>query len=102
MGGARPPSLAGQPPIFFFSFRVKYVFAPCDLTHLFFAPYDSFRIVDCTLVLVKDGDSTSIQKLIVAHISATKHLLKVDTCHRCHISVMLYFYFLFFLKALKI
>jgi hypothetical protein len=49
-----PHWLGSHPFSFFFCFRVKYAFAPCDLTPLFFAPYDSFRIVDCTLVLAKD------------------------------------------------
>lgn len=56
---------------------------------------DSFCIANDTLVLAKDGDGIFvqifIQKLTVVHVSVTKHLLKVDTCYRWHISVMLFF-----------
>jgi hypothetical protein len=38
-----------------------FFFVPCDLTLLFFAPYDSFRIVDSILFIAKDEDDTSDQ-----------------------------------------
>jgi hypothetical protein len=40
------------------------------------------------LVLAKDGDGISVQKLMVVLISATKYPLKVDTCPRCHIYML--------------
>jgi hypothetical protein len=35
----------------------------CGLMFLFFASYDSFRIVNGTLFLAKDGSNTSVQLL---------------------------------------
>lgn len=46
----------------------------------FFVLCDPFRIANGTLVLTKDENDTSIQKLTVVHVSATKHPLKVNTC----------------------
>jgi len=40
--------------------RVKYVFAHCGLTPLFFALCSSFHIADGTLILAKDKNCTSI------------------------------------------
>jgi hypothetical protein len=64
-----------------------------SLTPLFFVPYGLFHITDGTLVLAKDGDSTSVQisvqKLMVVYISATKHPLKFDISPKCHISLIL-------------
>jgi len=54
------------------------------------------------LVLAKDENGTSVQKLTVVQVSATKHLFKVNTCPKCHISAMSYFFksFNFFLKKI--
>jgi hypothetical protein len=57
--------------------RVKYVLVPCGLTHLFFAPCCSFCIADSTLVLAKDGNGTSVQKLMVVHVNTSKVLTRV-------------------------
>jgi len=66
---------------------VKYVSPLCGLTPLFFFSCGLFHIVDDTLGLVKDGYGISVKKLTVVYINATKPLLKVDTCPRCHISL---------------
>jgi hypothetical protein len=72
----------------YINLRVKYVFISCGLTDLFFTPCGSFCITYSTLVLVKDEDSTSVQKLTIVRVSATKqYILKVNTCSRCYISL---------------
>jgi hypothetical protein len=40
--------------------RPSFHTLPCGLTTLFFALYGSFRIVDDTSFMVKDGDGTSV------------------------------------------
>jgi hypothetical protein len=50
---------------------VKYLFTPCGLTALFFAPCRSFCIKDSTPFMAKNEDSTSVQ-------------LKIDESPRQH------------------
>jgi hypothetical protein len=63
------------------------MFHTCGLTSLFFGLYDSFRIADDILILIKDGNDTSVKKLTIVYVSATKHNLKVDICPGCHKSL---------------
>jgi hypothetical protein len=44
---------------------------------LFFASCDSFRIVNGTLFLAKDGNNTSIQKLTEVHVNTSQVLARV-------------------------
>jgi hypothetical protein len=64
-----------------FNIRVKYVFAPCGLTFLFFAHSGSFRIEEGILFMDKDKNSisvqTSVQKLTEVHVNTSQKLTRV-------------------------
>jgi hypothetical protein len=58
-------------------FWVKYFFAPCGLTTLFFTPSISFCITNSPSIMDKHIDDTSIQKLTKIHASAPIKLTHV-------------------------
>jgi hypothetical protein len=67
----------------FINIRVKYFFASRGLTILFLVPCGSFRIIDGTLFMAKDGDGISVQlrqKLMEFHVICLKKL----TCVPMH------------------